>query len=360
MRLLAKFSLVYVVVFGLGLGAAGFLFYRELQQNAREQVLHQARIMMETALAMRSYTTEQVRPAFNDTNQREDALMGSFHDLCARRAALKAAFDRKVAAERAAARKKGEEEGLSLTSTALREDNFPDPFREACAKKETPKRIFRPQIVPAFSATEMFGYLGKKYPEYTYKEAALNPTNPRDRAVDWEEDIIKAFRNRPDLTAFDGERMTPLGRSLYLARPMRAAKSCLECHTTPAAAPPEMVALYGTANGFGWKENEVIAAQIVSVPVFVPMEMADRAFRRLLASLIAVASLTLVLLNLVLFLTVIRPVSRFAAMADEISKGNMDVPELPAKGGDEISILASAFNRMHRSLAAAMKMLDKQ
>jgi protein-histidine pros-kinase len=360
MRLLAKFSLVYVVVFGLGLGAAGFLFYRELQQNAREQVLHQARIMMETALAMRSYTTEQIRPAFNDTNQREDALMGSFHDLCARRAALKAAFDRKVAAERAAARKRGEEEGLSLTATAPREDNFPDPFREACAKRETPKRIFRPQIVPAFSATEMFGYLGKKYPEYTYKEAALNPTNPRDRAVDWEEDIIKAFRNRSDLTAFDGERMTPLGRSLYLARPMRAAKSCLECHTTPAAAPPEMVALYGTANGFGWKENEVIAAQIVSVPVFVPMEMADRAFRRLLASLIAVASLTLVLLNLVLFLTVIRPVSRFASMADEISKGNMDVPELPAKGGDEISILAAAFNRMHRSLAAAMKMLDKQ
>jgi protein-histidine pros-kinase len=363
MRLLAKFSLVYVVVFGLGLGAAGFLFYRELQQNAREQVLHQARIMMETALAMRSYTTEQIRPAFNDTNQREDALMGSFQDLCARRAALKAAYERKLAAERAAARRAARESGdsgLALTATAPHEDNFPDPFREACAKRETPKRIFRPQIVPAFSATEIFGYLGKKYPEYTYKEAALNPTNPRDRAVDWEEDIIKAFRNRPDLAAFDGERMTPLGRSLYLARPMRAAKSCLECHTTPAAAPPEMVQLYGTANGFGWKENEIIAAQIVSVPVFVPVEMADRAFRRLLASLIAVASLTLVLLNLVLFLTVIRPVSRFATMADEISKGNMEVPELPVKGGDEISVLAAAFNRMHRSLSAAMKMLDKQ
>ena len=366
MRLLAKFSLVYVIVFGLGLGAAGFLFYRELQQNAREQVLHQARIIMETALAMRSYTTEQIRPAFNDTNQREDALMGSFHDLCARRAALKAAYEKKLAAERAAARRAAREgsstgaEGLALTATALRDDPFPDPFREACARKETPKRVFRPQIVPAFSATEMFGYLGKKYPEYTYKEATLNPTNPRDRAVDWEEDIIKAFRNQPDMANFNGQRMTPFGQSLYLARPLRAGKSCLECHSVPSAAPPEMVALYGTANGFGWKENEIIAAQIVSVPVSVPVEMADRAFRRLLASLVGVASFTLVLLNLVLFLTVIRPVSRFAAMADEISKGNMDVPELPVKGGDEISVLAAAFNRMHRSLSAAMKMLDKQ
>jgi HAMP domain-containing protein len=37
----------------------------------------------------------------------------------------------------------------------------------------------------------------------------------------------------------------------------------------------------------------------------------------------------------------------------------MDIPELPARGRDEISILAAAFNHMHRSLVAAMKLLDK-
>lgn len=364
MRLLAKFSIVYVVVFGLGLGAAGALFYGQLQRSAREQVLYHARIIMETALAMRNYTTEQIRPAFNDANQREDLVADAFHEACAKRAAIRAAQERRAAAERAAALKaaaeRGSGQGISLTAIAPREGPPPDPYREICARKGPERRIFRPQTVPAFAATEIFSYLGKKYPEYTYKEATLNPTNPRDRAVDWEEDIIRAFRNRSDLAAFDGERMTPLGRSLYLARPMRAGKSCLECHSTPAAAPPEMITLYGTANGFGWRENEVIAAQIVSVPVTVPVAMADRAFRALVVSLVAVASVTLVLLNLVLFLTVIRPVSRFAAMADEISTGNMDVPELPAKGRDEISVLAEAFNRMHRSLVAAMKMLDKQ
>jgi protein-histidine pros-kinase len=64
--------------------------------------------------------------------------------------------------------------------------------------------------------------------------------------------------------------------------------------------------------------------------------------------------------DLVLYATVIRPVSLFAARADDISKGQLDVPELPVRGKDEISMLAAAFNRMHRSVTAAMKMLEDE
>jgi protein-histidine pros-kinase len=290
MNLLAKFSLIFVAVFGLGLALAGVVSYSMLQANARRQVEDRAKIMMETALAMRRYTSEQVKPA--------------------------------------------------LATTAS-------------------DKVFHRETVPAFGATEMFNYLREKYPDYSYKEAALNPTNPRDRAVDWEADVITNFRNHPDRDIFAGERLTPTGASLYLARPMRAAKSCLECHSTPEAAPVAMIAQYGSANGFGWQENDVIAAQIVSVPVALPVEMANAEFWKLTTSLLLVGGATLVVLNVLLFLTVIRPVSRLANQADQISKGQMDIPELPAKGGDEISILAAAFNRMHRSLAAAMKMLDK-
>ena len=38
----------------------------------------------------------------------------------------------------------------------------------------------------------------------------------------------------------------------------------------------------------------------------------------------------------------------------------LDVPELPVRGRDEISILAAAFNRMHRSVTAAMRMLEME
>src|SRR3954468_18608543 len=39
-------------------------------------------------------------------------------------------------------------------------------------------RVFMPQSVPAYAATQTLADLRKKYPEYSYKEATLNPTNP--------------------------------------------------------------------------------------------------------------------------------------------------------------------------------------
>jgi HAMP domain-containing protein len=221
--------------------------------------------------------------------------------------------------------------------------------------------VFRPQTIPAFSATALFAELRKKYPDYVYKEATLNPTNPSNRALEWEEDLIKMFKQRPDLKLFAGDRDTPYGRALYLAKPLAIEdKACLECHSTPSAAPKEMIQLYGPNNGFGWNQGDILTAQIVSVPVSVPVEMADHAFRRLLLSLVMVGVLTLVVLDALLYVTVIRPVSRFATRADEISKGQLDVPELPVHGKDEISVLAAAFNRMHRSVTAAMKMLEDE
>jgi protein-histidine pros-kinase len=69
------------------------------------------------------------------------------------------------------------------------------------------KYTFLPQTVPAYAATESFNDLRTKYPEYGYKEATLNPTNPRDRTNDWEADIVNQFRNGTDMTEIIGERI---------------------------------------------------------------------------------------------------------------------------------------------------------
>jgi len=112
---------------------------------------------------------------------------------------------------------------------------------------------FLPETVPAFAATESFASIRQQYPDYDYKEATLNPTNPRDRAADWEADVINIFRNPANKGQKEivGERETPTGLSLYLARPLVAAAPCLECHSTPDVAPAAMVRHYGSANGFG-------------------------------------------------------------------------------------------------------------
>jgi HAMP domain-containing protein len=290
MGLRTKFNLALIVVFAVGLALTGFVSYQMLQRNARDEVVQHAGIMMEAALAVRSYTVKQVTPHL----------------------------------------------AMQL------------------------QRVFLPQSVAAFAAIETFNALRNKYPEYNYREAALNPTNPRDRAVDWEADIVHDFRNNRGKTEVIGERDTPNGKMMYLARPIQIKdKACLGCHSTPEEAPTTMVKLYGPTNGFGWKQDEIIGAQIVSVPMSLPIAKADRAFYTFMGSLVGIFLALFIILNLMLHFVVIRPLSHMARAADAISTGNLTLLDLPATGKDQVATLARAFNRMRRSLEKAMKMMEE-
>jgi HAMP domain-containing protein len=221
------------------------------------------------------------------------------------------------------------------------------------------KYTFLPQSVPSYSAHEVLQKLSKAYPEYGYKEATLNPTNPRDRAVDWEADIVNRFRTAPDQKELVGERDTPLGRALYIARPLQITNpACLSCHDTVDAAPKTVVDKYGPANGFGWKLNEIVGAQVVSVPMSVPLARADQTFQVFMTSLVAIFVAIGVVLNLMLWALVIRPVTQLSKLADRVSLGEMGAPEFKSGSSDEIGLLAQSFARMRRSLEQAMKMLD--
>lgn len=217
---------------------------------------------------------------------------------------------------------------------------------------------FLPQTVPAYGATVTFARLRKKFPEYTYKEATLNPTNLADRAVEWEADVVEHFRNHPEEKELVGERQTPTGPSLYLAHPIAAQPPCLECHSVPAAAPAAMIRQYGSNNGFGWNPNEIVAAQIVSVPAEVPLAIARKAYTTLMWALAATSAIILLAINGVLYWIVIVPVRRLASIANQVSLGQLDVAEVPVRGKDEISELTTAFNRLFVSVTKALKLLD--
>ena len=290
MGLRLKFNLVLVVVFLAGIGAAGFISRELLLENARDEVVRDARLMLEAASSVRTYTVDQIRPHL--IKQLEE--------------------------------------------------------------------VFLPQTVPAYAATETINTLRKKYGEYSYKEATLNPTNPRDRTVDWEADIVNKFRNDAKVKEIVSERQSSLGRSLFIAKPIQITNpACLQCHTTAAEAPPTMVKIYGEANGFGWKHNEIIGAQIVSVPMDVPLQKAERAFTTFMASLAAVFFVVFVVLNVMLSWLIVRPIRRMSQAADKISTGDFDEPEFKDKGRDEMAVLGSSFNRMRRSLEKAMQMIGE-
>ncbi len=288
MGLRLKFNVVLGVVFLAGLAAAAAVSQKLLQDNARHEVVREARLMLEAATSVRAYTVDHVRPH--------------------------------LAAQAA--------------------------------------EVFLPQSVPAFAATEVIGSLRKWQSSYSYKEATLNPTNPRNRVTDWEADVVQRFRQDPALGEIVAERIAASGRSLFIAKPIQVSHSaCLQCHGTPSSAPAGMLRLYGQANGFGWQHGETVGAQIVTVPMDVPLAQAQRVFTTFMASLATVFALAFIVLNLMLGWLILRPIRRMAQAADRLSTGDFQVPEFSEHGHDEITILGSAFNRMRRSLEKAMAML---
>lgn len=121
-----------------------------------------------------------------------------------------------------------------------------------------------------------------------------------------------------------------------------------------------MLKLYGSDNGFGWKHNEIIGAQIVSVPMSLPILNADRAFFTFMGSLAGVFVFLFIALNIMLSFMIIRPITRMSEAANRISTGDMSIPELPVNGKDEVSLLAKSFNRMRRSLEKAIRLIDEK
>ncbi len=218
---------------------------------------------------------------------------------------------------------------------------------------------FAPQSIPFWAAQTNFRALQAQFPDYSFREPASNPTNPADRPTQQQADIIDEFSRHPDLKAFTNERMGPTGPILQYSRPIRIADpSCLACHSTPAAAPASMVERYGSGNGFGWKMGDLVGAQIVSVPMHVALDRAETTFHVYLIGSCIAALLIMGVLNLLLHLTILRPIQRIAATASAISLGQRDAPEIDASGRDEIAALGVSFNRMRRSLDHAMDLLS--
>jgi protein-histidine pros-kinase len=214
--------------------------------------------------------------------------------------------------------------------------------------------------VPAYAAKKVMEAVKKTYPEYSYRELALNPTNPDHLPVDWEERVINSFRADESKTREWGVRQTAQGPMLYLAHPIQIKQSgCLGCHTTPQKAPPQLVAKYGSENGYGWKLKEIVGAQFVMVPMAVPIANANRMFITFMTTLSGVFIVLFILLNLMLTSLVTKRLGEMAVAADEISKGNFEVGEFNDQGEDEVAQLSAAFNRMRRSLVKAMDMFNR-
>ena len=112
MKLLAKFNLILLVLFGTAGLIISQLASIFLIKNARREVTQEAELMMASARSVRDYTAEDLRPLLEQNPEH--------------------------------------------------------------------KTKFLPETVPAFGAIHTFNRLKQKYPDYSYREASLNPTEYRE------------------------------------------------------------------------------------------------------------------------------------------------------------------------------------
>jgi protein involved in sex pheromone biosynthesis len=106
---------------------------------------------------------------------------------------------------------------------------------------------FIPEIVPSFAVREVFENLRKneEYKDFLYKDANLNPTNLRDKADEFETELIERFRKEPELKNISGFRDSYDEKLFYNARPFSVKNpTCLRCHSTPEVAPKSQITSY--------------------------------------------------------------------------------------------------------------------
>lgn len=289
MGLRFKFNALLLTTLIVGLVGSSLIFWKVADSNAREQLHAQIAVLRAQALAVRRYTSEEIKP-----------LLADMSDI-----------------------------------------------------------QFLPQTIPSFSAQTAFNHFRAELPDFSYKEAALNPTNLADKAVDWEAELIEQLRADPSIKELAINRSTSSGEQYTVAFPLQITSAdCLTCHSTPDKAPRSMVALYGDKNGFGWQKDEIVGAQIFSVPLSAARQQIRDNLTILIGSVGGIYLVLLVLLNIVLGRLVISPVTQMSEIAQAVSMGDTSRPEFTSESADEIGTLSRSFNRMRRSLDNALKMLE--
>ncbi len=250
-----KFNLVLIVIFVASLIGAGIYYYGFLERSAFDDVRHDSEVLMETALAIRSYTTDQIKPHLDPLNA--DQFLPQ----------TVPAFAATETLRRLSARYPGYEY-REATLDATNPRNRATAWEAGIIDELT----VRQQAAPR-DAVEVFGVHGSGVKRALYVARPITISNP----------------------------------------------SCLSCHGEPAAAPASMIKLYGNTGGFGWKMGHTVGMQIVKVPMLYPLEKARETFNTFMMSLLVIFGLMFLGLNIALSAMVIEPMARLNRRLEDLA-----------------------------------------
>lgn len=216
-------------------------------------------------------------------------------------------------------------------------------------EKITDKMIFE-AMSSSYVARSIFENFNQTMPEYLYKQSSTNPLNPNHKASEFEEKIIKQFKDNPGLEKLTGYTKIRDQDNYYVALPSVVEDSCLKCHGSPANAPPEIIQTYGTDNGFGWQVGDINSA----IMVYVPTKDIKAGLVQASNNIWLIFAIVTVFSGFVIYILFNKLIGkRLNKIATVIRRKAID-PLLDIKvldySKDELGTVATAFNTMSLSL----------
>ncbi len=187
---------------------------------------------------------------------------------------------------------------------------------------------------------------------YYYKECAVNARSPQNEADVLEAAFISRLNKDKDLSVESHVRTLDGVEYLQVLRRGETMEGpCLRCHSTPAAAPADMVKVFGPERSFGRSEGDVVSAISIRVPLAVPLAAAQRMAVSLsvaVLGLIALLGLLFVYFSRILFTIPLNKMRRQTKMiaSDAAHLGDQLPLDFPGEWND----LATDFNVMSAEL----------
>ncbi len=219
--------------------------------------------------------------------------------------------------------------------------------------------IFHSPAVSSTVATKhIAGHFADNQPEYYIRVVSDNPLNLENQPTPFEQEILKTFRQNRNIENLVAEGNIKDTKYLVSSRPSISRESCLVCHGVPEEAPKEITEVYGKESGFGYKDNQVVGASIVAVPIEdVNQIVLVRGFLAFIF-LSLIFSIVFLSLNRLVSLLILKPIVKISRIARSVSEGNL-TQSMSTERQDEIGELVKSFELMRRSLVTASKRLRR-
>lgn len=186
---------------------------------------------------------------------------------------------------------------------------------------------FTPQSISSYAVSKIFINVNEKTPTISYKVAIDDSEIQLYQPTVWQKNIISQFRNNPKLPLLTDKVADAKGSFLVYAKPI-------------------------------FSEAEVSGAKIIRIDQQAILQAVNDSLFKFTLILALIFIIIVLVINLMLHTLVLKPIKKLTSQAEKISQGEADSEELVITGKDEINRIAMAFNRMQRSLKAAMSMLS--